>query len=114
MRVCSFVRSAYGQCLGGLGVYMSEGDVLLDMDLARHILAKHVTCPVHVVVDRTPRSLHGRWLVELWLTGSLGPRLGGLLGPWLGSTSLVDKWVAPCTAQFLHLMRTAFEHHHHD
>ena len=95
----------FGQCLGGLGVYMSVGDVLLDIDLARFVLKRNVTAAAtDVVVDTCPRSVHGRWLVELWLTGSLGPRLGGLLParlPLLGNT---DRWVAPCTGRCLELL----------
>ena len=58
---------------------MSVGDVLLDIDLANFVLGKHLEASggADVTVDTTKHSIHGRWLVELWLTASLGPRLGG-------------------------------------
>lgn len=71
-----------GHCLGGIGVYMSAGDLLVDVHLARHILEKHVaprppSCDhsteerahVQFCVDNTHNSFHGRWLVEMWCMG---------------------------------------------
>jgi hypothetical protein len=79
------------QCMGGISVYMSAHDQLVDVDLARHILVKDVipldsprSSHVQLCVDRTEDSFHGRWLVEIWC--------GGLL------------WGAPCATNCLNLL----------
>lgn len=54
----------------GIGVYISEGDVLLDVALTKHILTRSVP-HAHLEVDPTPHSFHGRWLVELWAGGNV-------------------------------------------
>ena len=80
------------QCRGGISVYLSAQDQLVDVDLARHILMKDVApldgphCSSHVqlCVDRTVDSFHGRWLVEIWC--------GGLF------------WGAPCASTCLSLL----------
>ena len=54
----------------GIGVYISEGDVLLDVALTKHILTRSVP-HAHLEVDPTPHSFHGRWLVELWAGGDV-------------------------------------------
>ena len=86
---------------------MSVGDVLLDIDLANFVLGKHqleASGGADVTVDTTKHSIHGRWLVELWLTASLGPRLGGLLPERLPLLGKTDRWVAPCTGTCLELL----------
>ena len=66
-------------------MYISEGDVLLDVGLAKHILAKCVP-HAHLEVDPTLHSFHGRWLVELWAGGGLG------------------FWASPCAQRCLGLL----------
>lgn len=93
--ILDFDPREFGQCLGGLGVYVSSDDVLVDADLAKYVLETHVgrivsngngnsnNCLisqesdpfnisdgyVHFVVDETLDSFHGRWLVEIWFAG---------------------------------------------
>lgn len=62
---------------------MSEGDVLTDVGLARHLLRKHVPSAL-LHADAAPLSFHGRWLVEL--------TLGGL------------RWGAPCASRCLAML----------
>ena len=62
---------------------MSEGDVLTDVGLARHLLRKHVPSAV-LHADAAPMSFHGRWLVEL--------TLGGV------------RWGAPCATRCLAML----------
>jgi hypothetical protein len=109
--VLDFDPRRSGQCLGGLGVYMSFDDILLDAQLASHVLNNaglaHQFFPgaggsggggsesallqdgshVQLVVDSTPRSFHGRWLLELWYLG------GGVL------------WRSPCASKALGMLR---------
>jgi pimeloyl-ACP methyl ester carboxylesterase len=84
-----------GQCMGGIGVYMSENDMLVDVHLARHILENHVVPLatrrsaednkfVQFCIDPTDNSFHGRWLVEMWCLGVL--------------------WGAPCANRCLGLL----------
>lgn len=85
----------YDQCLGGIGVYMSSNDLLVDVSLARHILETHVVPLaargsvedykfVQFCIDPTDNSFHGRWLVEMWC-----------FGVW---------WAAPCASRCLDLL----------
>mmetsp|Transcript_58467 Transcript_58467/g.117388 ORF Transcript_58467/g.117388 Transcript_58467/m.117388 type:complete len:515 (+) Transcript_58467:70-1614(+) len=77
--IMDFDPTLAGQCLGrplastscrgaGVRVFLSEGDVLLDVPLARSILNRFVPGAV-LEVDSRPKSFHGCWLVELWMGG---------------------------------------------
>jgi hypothetical protein len=107
-----------GQCLGGVAVYMSAGDLLVDVELARHILEKNVApmpasgkwsaaerAHVQFCVDRTANSFHGRWLVEMWCFGLYwgAPCAHRCLG------LLELKLVSPATTKPVYL----HEHMHH-
>ena len=47
-------------------VYVSEGDDLVDVPLAQHMIDKYMpTVEVRCVVDRTKGGFHGRWLYAL-------------------------------------------------
>ena len=47
-------------------VYVSEGDDLVDVPLARHMIGKYMpTTRVRCVVDRAKGGFHGRWLYAL-------------------------------------------------
>lgn len=108
LEVFDYDPTSFGQCCGhnhkggngggeggegseeavrGVGVYLSEGDVLVDPALAKHILNKHLPpAAVTCVVDDAPLSPHGRWLVEMWAGG------GGIL------------WHSPCATRCLALL----------
>ena len=83
-----------GQCMTGMSFYLSNDDVLVDVGLAQHILETYKArkCPqqeqqcsqiknekqtkvvwnnahlgnIELVVDTSPNSFHGRWLIDFW------------------------------------------------
>jgi len=48
---------------------MSQDDILVDISLAKKILNADLKS-AQLIIDDSPNSFHGRWLVEMWLGGS--------------------------------------------
>eukprot|EP00930_Biecheleria_cincta_P007476 TRINITY_DN108694_c0_g1_i1.p1 TRINITY_DN108694_c0_g1~~TRINITY_DN108694_c0_g1_i1.p1 ORF type:complete len:495 (-),score=64.52 TRINITY_DN108694_c0_g1_i1:86-1570(-) len=79
----------HGQCLQGISVHACTGDALLDIPLTRSFCEKHVPS-AKFKLDETWGSFHGRFLLELFCTGTF----------WS---------LAPCARSCLHCVLRAIE-----